>query len=117
TRFARDWSSDVCSSALCARHGDTTIVAAVLGQDEAEAGRLAERIVANVHRLKLHNPRAKYGRYVAIESALVGGVPGPDDNVEAWLDRARRLLDAKLAEKAARYAAGPESEAVLAGGS
>ncbi|MFO7285584.1 MAG: diguanylate cyclase [Gammaproteobacteria bacterium] len=102
---------------LCARHGDTTIVAAVLGQDEAEAGRLAERIVANVHRLKLHNPRAKYGRYVAIESALVGGVPGPDDNVEAWLDRARRLLDAKLAEKAARYAAGPESEAVLAGGS
>ncbi len=102
---------------LCARLGDTTIVAAVIGQDEAEAARLAERIVENVRGLRLHNPRARSGRYVTVESTLTGGVPSPEDDVESLLGRAQRLLDAKLGAPAARYAAGPESEAVLAGGS
>src|SRR5690606_13844875 len=77
---------------LCARYDDTTLVAAVIGQDESEASRLAERIVANVRGLRLHNPRAKSGRYVLVESALSGGLPQPADDADALLERARREL-------------------------
>lgn len=103
---------------LYARLDDTTLVAAVVGQDEAQAAQLAERIVANVHGLKLHNPRAPSGRYVTVESVVCGGVPSQDDDVDALLGRAQRLLAARLKPQTATYAAGPtESDAVLAGGS
>lgn len=103
---------------LCARLGDTSLVAAVIGQDESEAAQLAERIVANVRGLRLHNPRARSGRYVAVESALSGGVPSKEDDVDMLLGRAKRLLDARLKEQAAAYAAGPtESGSSAAGGS
>jgi len=77
---------------LCARYDDTTLVAAVIGQDAPEAARLAERIVANVRGLRLHNPRAKSDRYVLVASALSGGVPQPADDADTLLERARGEL-------------------------
>jgi diguanylate cyclase (GGDEF)-like protein/PAS domain S-box-containing protein len=80
---------------LCARYNDTMLVAAVLGQDVAQAASLAERIVANVRGLRLHNPRASLGRYITVESALSGGVPRPEDDVDALVERARRTLEGR----------------------
>ncbi|SRR5690606_2004283 len=78
---------------LYARYGDDMLVAAVVGQEAAEASRLAERIVANVRGLRLHNPRAKSGRYVQVEFAISGGVPRPDDDADALVSRARLELE------------------------
>src|SRR5690606_14620760 len=87
---------------LYARCDDTTLVAAVVGQEAAEATHLAERIVDNVRGLRLHNPRAKSGRYVTVLTALCGGVPGPEDDADGLLERARRELAMRRTLAAAR---------------
>lgn len=96
---------------LYARYDDDMLVAAVVGQDVAEASQLAERIVANVRGLRLHNPRAKSGRYVQVEVATSGGVPRPDDDADALVARARL----ELAKRDERAAAIDDSESALAG--
>src|SRR5690606_21107212 len=78
---------------LYARYGDDVLVAAVVGQEAAEASQLAERVVANVRGLRLHNPRAKSGRYVQVEFAISGGVPCPYDDADALVSRARLELE------------------------
>jgi diguanylate cyclase (GGDEF)-like protein/PAS domain S-box-containing protein len=90
---------------LYARYDDTTLVAAVVGQETAEATLLAERIVDNVTGLRLHNPRAKSSRYVHVLSALCGGVPGSEDDADALLERVRRELAMRRTLAAARAAA------------
>src|SRR5690606_26368213 len=77
---------------LYARYDDTTLVAAVVGQETVEATHLAERIVDNVTGLRLHNPRAKSGRHVHVLSAICGGVPGADEDADALLERTLREL-------------------------
>ncbi|HEU4618447.1 MAG TPA: diguanylate cyclase [Gammaproteobacteria bacterium] len=77
---------------LCARMSDAVFVAAVQGQEPVEAAAIADRIVANVLGLKLHNPRAKSGKYVTVSSAVHGGVPKPDDDAEELVDSAERAL-------------------------
>jgi two-component system, cell cycle response regulator len=80
---------------LCARCDDTLIAASVLGQEAAHADVLVNKIVANVRGLKLHNPRAKSGRYVGVAAASTGGVPGPSDDAQTLIDRVKSELLAK----------------------
>src|SRR5690606_22137400 len=80
---------------LYARYDDTRLVAAVVGQEIAEASVLAERIAANVRGLRLHNPRARSGRYVEVKFTMSGGVPRPDDDADALVERALRDLDGR----------------------
>src|SRR5690606_34886515 len=84
---------------LYARYDDTMLVAAVVGQEVAAASGLAERIVANVRGLRLHNPRARSGRYVEVEFAMSGGVPRPEDDADARVERALRELERQQAEE------------------
>ena len=90
---------------LCARYSDSILVASVLGEEDVKAAALADRIVNNVRGLKLHNPRAKSGRYVSVASAVAGGLPHPDDDVDRLVERARRDLEApRAAEDVKSYA-------------
>jgi PAS domain S-box-containing protein len=68
------------SSDLCARYDDSTLVAAVVGQEPTEAQQLADQIVADVRRLGLHNPRGKSGRYVTVRSIVIGCPPAAYDD-------------------------------------
>jgi diguanylate cyclase (GGDEF)-like protein/PAS domain S-box-containing protein len=77
---------------LSARCGESLFVASVLGQEPAEAEGIANRIIANVLGLKLHNPRAKSGRYVTLASVVRGGVPKPEDDAERLVDEVERAL-------------------------
>jgi PAS domain S-box-containing protein/diguanylate cyclase (GGDEF)-like protein len=73
---------------LCARYDDATLVAAVVGQAPEEARYLATRIADNVRGLALHNPRAKFGRQITVETAVVGCPPGTQDDPETLITRA-----------------------------
>jgi PAS domain S-box-containing protein/diguanylate cyclase (GGDEF)-like protein len=73
---------------LCARYDDSALVAAVLGQTPDEVQSLADQIGGNVRRLGLHNPRAKSGRYITVESKLVGCPPGTQEDAETLVSRA-----------------------------
>ncbi len=81
---------------LCARRAESTLVASVLDQEPGEAEALAERIRENVLGLKLHNPRARSGRYVTVTSAVRGGVPKFDDDADGLLEQTARALRAVL---------------------
>ncbi|MBN1239985.1 MAG: diguanylate cyclase [Gammaproteobacteria bacterium] len=77
---------------LCARWDDTLIAASAVGQEQAQADVLVERIVANVRGLKLHNPRSRSGRYVGVAAASTGGVPAPGDDAETLLGRVKTII-------------------------
>jgi diguanylate cyclase (GGDEF)-like protein/PAS domain S-box-containing protein len=81
---------------LSGRYGDSAFVASVLGQEPSEAGALVNRIAENVLGLRLHNPRAKSGKYVTVSSAVCGGVPKPDDDAAQLVDQAAQALRASL---------------------
>jgi GGDEF domain-containing protein len=73
---------------LCARYDDSTLVASVLGQAPEEVQPRAQQIADNVRQLSLHNPRAKRGRHITIQSAVVGCAPGTAEDAEALVARA-----------------------------
>lgn len=79
---------------LCARLDDSRLVAAVLGQEPAELGTLAERITANVRNLGLRNPRAKLSKQVAIRVGVAGSDPAGNDDPESLVARAQSELEA-----------------------
>jgi diguanylate cyclase (GGDEF)-like protein/PAS domain S-box-containing protein len=85
---------------LCARCGAETLVASANGLDEAQAGALAKRVADKVRGLGLHNPRARSGRYLGVQSAVVAAVPGSDD-AAALIETAK----ARLTEPKSRRAA------------
>lgn len=77
---------------LSGRCSDSVFVAAVLGQAPFESEALVERVSANVLGLKLHNPRAKSGKFVTVAGAVRGGVPKPDDDAAQFVDLVGRGL-------------------------
>jgi diguanylate cyclase (GGDEF)-like protein/PAS domain S-box-containing protein len=79
---------------LCARYDDSTLVAAVVGQAPEEARYLATRIADNVRGLALHNPRAKLGRQITVETVVVGCPPGTQDDLETMITRALSSMGA-----------------------
>jgi PAS domain S-box-containing protein/diguanylate cyclase (GGDEF)-like protein len=80
------------ASDLSARYDDCALVSAVLGQQPADASRLADQIADNVRKLGLHNPRAKTSRYVTLRTALIACPPGPNDDPEVLIARALKDL-------------------------
>jgi diguanylate cyclase (GGDEF)-like protein/PAS domain S-box-containing protein len=90
---------------LCARYDDSTLVASVIGQQVEQVGHLADKIADNVRRLGLHNPRAKSGRYVTIQSAVASFPPGTTDEPDAVIARAQAELRARGDQSAARATA------------
>jgi diguanylate cyclase (GGDEF)-like protein/PAS domain S-box-containing protein len=90
---------------LCARYDAATLVASVLGQQVEEVRGLADQIAENVRRLGLHNPRAKSGRYVTVQSVVVACPPGTTDDPETLIVRAQAELRGR-ADPAAAAGAG-----------
>jgi diguanylate cyclase (GGDEF)-like protein/PAS domain S-box-containing protein len=72
---------------LCARYGDGTLVAAVIGQHESDVGPLVDQIAANVRQLRLHNPRGKSSRYIETRVTVIGCPPGAHDDPEQLIAR------------------------------
>jgi len=83
---------------LCARYDDSTLVAAAIGQEPSEFGKLVEQIAENVRKLGLHNPRAKRSRHITVRSALVGCPPGVYEDPDNVITRA--LADLRSAPSA-----------------
>lgn len=77
---------------LCARYDASTLVASVLGQQADEVRGLAEQIAANVRRLGLHNPRARSGRSVTVQSVVIECPPGTTEDPETLIVRAQAEL-------------------------
>jgi PleD family two-component response regulator len=73
---------------LCAKYDDSTLVAAVLGQTPDEIRHLSDQIAGNVRRLGLHNPRAKAGRHITVNVAVIGCPPGASDDADSVIARA-----------------------------
>jgi diguanylate cyclase (GGDEF)-like protein/PAS domain S-box-containing protein len=65
---------------LCARYDESTLVAAVLGQEPEEIRPLAEQIAENIRQLGLHNPRGKASRHVTVRPVVIGCMPGVQDD-------------------------------------
>jgi diguanylate cyclase (GGDEF)-like protein/PAS domain S-box-containing protein len=82
---------------LCARYGDSTLVALVHDQNVEQARGLARRIAENVCRLALHNPRSRSGRYISAEAAVVAGVPSQGDTLDSMIERAQAQLSRRVA--------------------
>lgn len=86
---------------LCARLDDAKLVAAVVNQEPAEVGALAQQIAANVRGLGLHNPRAKSGKHVSVRIGLAGAAPEDNETPESLIARAHAELDAPHSGRAA----------------
>jgi diguanylate cyclase (GGDEF)-like protein/PAS domain S-box-containing protein len=76
---------------LCARFADDAIIAAVFGQDAAEAGRLLERICENIDSLKIHNPHGRRHRFLSVRSAVVESTEG-GESLETLLERLQNAV-------------------------
>jgi two-component system, cell cycle response regulator len=77
------------ASDLATRCTETSYVAFVRARDRDEARALAQRIQRNVRGLGLHNPRAAVSRHVGVSPGVVHVVPGPEDDLDSLLVRAR----------------------------
>ncbi len=78
------------ASDLATRCTDTAFAAFVRARDREEVRALAHRIQRNVRGLGLHNPRATVSRYVGVAPGVVHVVPGPEDDLDRLLERARK---------------------------
>jgi diguanylate cyclase (GGDEF)-like protein/PAS domain S-box-containing protein len=90
---------------LCTRYDASTLVASVLGQQAEEVRGLADQIGENVRRLGLHNPRAKSGRYVTVQSVVVACPPGTTEDPETLIVRAQADLRSRMQAATAESAA------------
>lgn len=80
---------------LCARCNESTIIVSGFGLNEDEANNLAARVTEKVRGLGLHNPRAKSGKYLTVNSIVQSRVPDgedTDDLLERTLDRLKPML-------------------------
>jgi diguanylate cyclase (GGDEF)-like protein len=76
---------------LCARFDGDAIVAAVFGQDAAEASRLLDRISENIDGLRIHNPHGRKHRFLSVRSAVVESGDG-EEQFEALLERLQNAV-------------------------
>jgi diguanylate cyclase (GGDEF)-like protein len=84
---------------LCARMNDDTIVVAVVGQSPEDVGSIVERICENVEGLRIHNPRGRFGRFLALRSGVATAEPvAYDCTVDSLLESALADLEAAMAE-------------------
>lgn len=64
---------------LCARCGETSIVVSALGLDDAQAHRMADRVVEKVRGLHVRNPHAENSKMLTVRSVVYTDVPENDD--------------------------------------
>lgn len=67
------------ASDSCTRFDDTTLVAAVIGQNPEQAVAIAERVAGKVRGLGLHNPRARSARQLWVRHGIAGADADTDD--------------------------------------
>jgi diguanylate cyclase (GGDEF)-like protein/PAS domain S-box-containing protein len=85
-------------SDLTARLDGGTIVALIHSMTAEQALPFADGILERVREQRIHHPRSSVFKYVTVSAGLVSLVPGPQDKLEHFLERARAALkDAKTA--------------------
>ncbi len=94
------------ASDLRARVDDSTLAAMTQGQDVDEVRSLAQRIVENIRRLGLHNPRGRFGRYIDVEFGVAAGTPDGVFTLDAALAAARDDLESKTPMQNPAYGSG-----------
>jgi PleD family two-component response regulator len=58
----------------------------------------ADGILERVREQRIHHPRSSVFKYVTVSAGLVSMIPGPQDKLEQFVERARAALkDAKTA--------------------
>jgi len=82
------------STDLCARLNDDTIVAAIVDRMPDDARRLAGQISDNVRGLRIHNPRGRLGRFLALSYVVSSCEPANRDcSLDSLLESAVLELD------------------------
>lgn len=79
---------------LCARFDSSTIAVAVADLTEEQANRFLLEVERKARSLSLHNPRARFGRYIGVRGALATADIAGDD-VDDMIARARDALGAQ----------------------
>jgi len=85
-------------SDLTARLEGGTIAALVHSMTIEQALPFAHAIVERVRAQRIHHPRSSVSKHVTVSGGLVSVIPGPQDGLEKFMERARAALkDAKAA--------------------
>src|SRR5262245_34817547 len=85
-------------SDLTARLDGGTIVALIHSMTAEQALPFTDGILERVREQRIHHPRSSVFKYVTVSAGLVSLVPGPQDKLEHFVERARvALKDAKTA--------------------
>ncbi len=93
-------------SDLTARLEGGTIAALIHSMTVEQALPFANSIIERVREQRIHHPRSSVFRYVTVSGGLVSVVPGPQDDFEKFIERARATLkEAKAAGRNRVFAA------------
>ncbi len=85
-------------SDLTARWEGGTIAALIHSMTVEQALPFTDGILERVREQRIHHPRSSVFKYVTVSAGLASAIPGPQDKLEHFIDRARRALkDAKTA--------------------
>ncbi len=87
-------------SDLTARLDGGTIAALIHSMTAEQALPFADGILDRVREQRIHHPRSSVFKYVTVSAGLVSLIPGPQDKLEGFMDRARAAL--KTAKAAGR---------------
>lgn len=87
-------------SDLTARLDGGTIAALIHSMTAEQALPFADGILDRVREQRIHHPRSSVFKYVTVSAGLVSLIPGPQDKLESFVDRARAAL--KTAKNAGR---------------
>ncbi|HJS22263.1 MAG TPA: diguanylate cyclase [Steroidobacteraceae bacterium] len=85
-------------SDLTARLDGGTIAALIHSMTAEQALPFTDGILERVREQRIHHPRSSVFKYVTVSAGLVSTIPGPQDKIEHFVERARAALkDAKTA--------------------
>jgi diguanylate cyclase (GGDEF)-like protein/PAS domain S-box-containing protein len=85
-------------SDLTARLDGGTIAALIHSMTAEQALPFTDGILERVREQRIHHPRSSVFKYVTVSAGLVSVIPGPQDKLEHFVERARAALkDAKTA--------------------
>jgi diguanylate cyclase (GGDEF)-like protein/PAS domain S-box-containing protein len=87
-------------SDLTARLEGGTIVALIHSMTAEQALPFTDSILERVREQRIHHPRSSVFKYVTVSAGLVSLIPGPQDKLEHFVERAHKAL--KDAKKAGR---------------
>jgi diguanylate cyclase (GGDEF)-like protein/PAS domain S-box-containing protein len=79
-------------SDLTARLEGGTIAALIHSMTAEQALPFADGILERVREQRIHHPRSSVFKYVTVSAGLVSTIPGPSDQLEHFIERARAAL-------------------------